>query len=200
MAQALAIWREADDLGGTLAAVYLARRKLVLPEGTSGRALRFHARCPLGPGERHPALIGLLVGIHDNVPHGIQRIALTPDGNKLGKMMLGRKLGCAVKLTADEDVTTGLTIGEGIETTLAGMMLGFRPAWATGDADGIKTFPVLAGIEALTILVDADANEAGPRATGECSTRWTTAGREVLRIIPNRTGEDLADIVKRWKP
>ena len=36
----LRIWDEAVDLGGTLAAVYLAGRKLVVPEGVSGRALR----------------------------------------------------------------------------------------------------------------------------------------------------------------
>ena len=91
----------------------------------------------------------------------------------------------------------GLAVGEGVETTLAGMMLGFVPAWTLGDADGIKAFPVLAGIEALTIFVDADENETGQRSARTCSARWTAAGREVLRIVPVRPGEDLADVAVR---
>ena len=75
------------------------------------------------------------------------------------------------------------------------MMLGFRPAWAVGDANEIRTFPVLAGIEALTILVDHDQNEAGPKAAQECSRRWTAAGREVFRVKPVTSGHDMADIV-----
>jgi hypothetical protein len=199
-ALALRSWAEATTaLAGTPAETYLAGCALwPLPAGVDGRSLRFHPHCRFG-NEHHPALIGLFTGIADNVPRAIHRIGLTPDGSKIGKgLSLGPKAGCAIKLTPDEDVTTRLAIGEGLETTLAGMSFDFIPAWCVGGVVG--TSPVLPGIEALTIFVDADANEAGPRATGECSTRWTTAGREVLRVIPNRTGEDLADIVKRWKP
>jgi len=61
--------------------------------------------------------------------------------------------------------------------------------------------PVLNGIEALTILVDndeADRNgrRVGPDAAAECSARWTAAGREVRRIVPRRTGQDMADLVE----
>ena len=84
IAGALQIWSAAGDVGNTLAAAYLARRKLVLPEGASGRVLRFHSWCPYG-NEHRPALIGLFTGIHDNVARGILRIALAADGNKLGR-------------------------------------------------------------------------------------------------------------------
>ena len=167
-----------------------------MPGGVSGRVLRFHPCCPFD-GERQPAMIALLIGIHDNVAHGIHRIALTPAGDKIGKMSLGPMAGCAIKLSPDEDVTHRLAIGEGIETTLAGMMLGFCPAWTVGAAGGIKKFPVLAGIEALTIFVDADESETGQRSARECSARWTDAGREVVRIVPNCIGEDLADVAER---
>ena len=93
--------------------------------------------------------------------------------------------------------TDGLAIGEGLETTLAGMALGFTPAWAVGDAGGIGAFPILSGIEALTIFVDADESETGQRQARECSARWTAVGREVLRIVPTRIGEDLANISER---
>jgi putative DNA primase/helicase len=92
----------------------------------------------------------------------------------------------------------GLTIAEGIETTLSGMQLGWQPAWSVVDAAGIAKFPVLSGIEALTILVDNDASGTGQRRAMECSDRWTKAGREVLRVLPRRSGDDLNDIVRKW--
>jgi hypothetical protein len=41
-------------------------------------------------------------------------------------MSLGPIVGGAIKLTADEDVTSGLGVGEGIETTLS---LRHLPEW-----------------------------------------------------------------------
>jgi hypothetical protein len=191
---ALEIWNAGRDVGGTVAARYLARRKLVLPEGVSGRAIRFHPACPLGS-NRHPTMIGLFRAIVNNEPRAIHRTALTLDGDKLGRKMLGPKSGTAIKLTADEDVTTSIAIGEGIETTLGGMLLGFVPAWALGDAYGITSFPVLSGVETLTIFVDHDVSGTGQRRAIECSRRWTTAGRQVFRVVPIKEGADLADII-----
>src|SRR4051794_18444545 len=53
-------------------------------------------------------------------------------------------------------VTIGLTVGEGVETCLSARQLGLRPAWALGSVRAIRTFPVLSGIEALTILEETD--------------------------------------------
>jgi hypothetical protein len=64
--------------------------------------------------------------------------------------MLGRSKGAAIKLDAHEEVTLGLHIGEGIETTMAGREFGFAPAWAVGSSGGVADFPVIAGLEALT--------------------------------------------------
>ena len=64
-------------------------------------------------------------------------------------------------------------------------------------ASSIETFPVLSGIEALTILVDNERNNSGQRAEQQCSKRWTAAGREVFRALPNRTGDDFNDVL-RW--
>ena len=93
--------------------------------------------------------------------------------------------------------TQGLAVGEGLETVLAGIVKGFRPAWALGDASNIENFPVISGIEALTILVDNDVSRRGQRAALECSRRWTRAGREVLRAIPNHAGYDFNDLLIR---
>jgi hypothetical protein len=79
-------------------------------------------------------------------------------------------------------VTTGLVIGEGLETTLSGMVFGFAPAWALGSAGGIRTFPVLSGIDALTILAETDDSGANEQAIRKCFVRWSAAGREVYRV------------------
>jgi Protein of unknown function (DUF3987) len=60
-----------------------------------------------------------------------------------------------------------------------------------------KDFPVLSGIETLTILVDNDASGRGRTAALECSARWARAGREVLRAVPNQTGHDFNDVLMR---
>jgi putative DNA primase/helicase len=52
-------------------------------------------------------------------------------------------------------------------------------------------------MECLTIPVDNDESGTGQRAALECSRRWTDAGREVFRLIPNQGGEDFNDIVRR---
>jgi putative DNA primase/helicase len=188
---AMRIWDETVEPVGTLVARYLEGRKLVLPDCAD--ALRFHPSCPFGPKTRVPCMVALYRDICTNQPCAIHRTALTADGQKIDRKVLGPKRGCAIKLTPDEDVTTGLTIAEGIETALAGMALGFQPTWALGDAAGIKNFPVLSGIECLTILVDQDAT--GRAAAMECSRRWTVAGREVFRVVPNSDGADIADVV-----
>jgi hypothetical protein len=48
----------------------------------------------------------------------------------VGPMTLGPNTGATIKLSADEHVTMGIAVGEGIET----MRLGFSPGWALGDA------------------------------------------------------------------
>jgi hypothetical protein len=176
--------------------VYLRKRGIELLPGDD--ALRFHPSCPFGSASS-PCLIGLFRDIRTNAPKAIHRTALKAGGFKVDRKAMGPISGCAIKLTPDEDVEHGLTIGEGIETTLAGMQLGFKPAWAAGSSDGIKAFPVLPGIEALTILVDADLPDKndkrpGPEAAVECSRRWTAAGCEVRRVIP-RPGRDMADLI-----
>ena len=138
-----------------------------------------------------------MTDVRTNEPRAILRTALTKTGEKIGRMALGAKASAAIKLTADPDVTLGLAVGEGLETVLSAMQLGFSPAWALGDASNLRQFPVLLGIECLTIIVDNDKSGTGQRAAIECSRRWTRAGREVFRVIPDRCGDDFNDIVLR---
>jgi hypothetical protein len=67
------------------------------------------------------------------------------DGNK--PKSLGAMRGCVIRLWPDEDVTGGLVIGEGVETTLCvatrfkrrGTLL--QPAWAAASAGNLENFP-----------------------------------------------------------
>jgi hypothetical protein len=203
---ALRVWDEAIDLPGTIAWDYLTRpraqggRGLVIPPGMTGRVLRFHPRhrwrTEDGGVIQTAALLALYSDIRTNEPRAIWRRPLTPEGRSAGTpRAMGPKAGCAVMLTPSDDVTSGLHVGEGPETVLAAMRLGFGPAWALGDTGNLHSFPVLAGIDALTICVDRDANGEGQKASSACYDRWTTAGREVWSVIPDKIDSDMNDVV-----
>jgi hypothetical protein len=187
--RALRIWREAQPIAYTPAAAYLAQRRVLevtLP--IDGTVLRFHPRCPFGENTRLPCMVALLRDVQTDEPKAIMRTAVTAFGEKVGRKVLGRKTGTAVKIAPANGT---LVISEGVETALSAVSFGFVPAWALGDAGELAKFPVLAGIEALTIIVDHDA--AGQAATSECSRRWAEAGREVFHVVPRGVGEDLND-------
>ncbi len=190
---ALRLWDEAAPIVGTLAEGYLREtRRLTLPPHVAPRVLRFHPRCPFGEGARQPCLLALYRDVVTDQPRAIMRTALTPDGRKIDRKALGNIAGAAIKLSDDADVSTGLTIGEGLETVLAGLMQGFAPAWALGSVGGIAKFLVLAGIEALTILAETNDGGASERAVTECAGRWLAAGREVYRAT-SLIGGDMND-------
>jgi putative DNA primase/helicase len=193
-ALALRLWNEANDPRGTPVAKYLASRGLTLPDDVAGDVLRFHPALKLN-GVFVSAMVALFRDVRTDAPCGIHRTFLDRAGHKLDRRMLGRAKHAAIKVDADESVAVGLMIGEGLETCLAARLADFRPVWALGSSSGIANMPVLAGIEALTILVDNDVSGTGQRAAIECSRRWTAAGREVRCVIPRLTGADLNDVI-----
>ena len=191
---ALKVWAESSDLRGTLAERYLKSRGITKLPQAVGEALRFHPAGRFGTAHS-PMLVALYRDIRTNEPRAVHRTALSVYGGKIGRMCLGPKAGAAIKLTPDEEVAQGLTVGEGIETTLSAMMLGLTPAWALGDAGAIGSFPVLAGIDGLTILVDHDASGTGQKQAAKCRDRWLGAKREVLTVQPDQVGHDLNDLL-----
>jgi len=172
---ALSMWARSKPLAGTLAEVYLASRGL----SYEGDALRFY------PGGR--AMIALITDIATGDPCGVHCTYLDRDGKKTGRKMHGRAGGGVVRLSSDEAVTTGIALAEGIETALA---VPFRPVWATLSAGTMERFPVLNGIEALTIFADNDASGTGQRAANEVARRWHDAGRETTINIIDIVGAD----------
>lgn len=195
---ALRIWREARYISGTPAENYLRNARRIDRKSWPDD-LRYHPECPRGC-ERKPALIALMRDIRTNEPTGIHRTFITRDGmGKDGgadgdaKMMLGRATDAVVKLVPDAEITLGLGIGEGLETTLHCLAQG-RPMWSCLSATGIAKFPVLVGIEVLTIYADHD--QAGKMAAFECHARWVATGVEVHVLRPKIPGADFNDVLR----
>jgi hypothetical protein len=132
---ALRFWNDAGDPHDTIASVYLASRGLTISDDIAGDVIRCHPKLKF-EGVRVGAMVALFRDIAGNEPCGIHRTFLDSDGRKLDRKMLGRAKGAAIKLDADETVTLGLHIGEGLETCLAARLAGFRPVWALGSARG----------------------------------------------------------------
>ena len=146
-AQALRMWNNAHDPHGTPVAEYLRSRELTLDREGAAEVIRYHPKLKLD-GTPTGAMVALFRDVTTNEPCGIHRTFLTTVGRKLRKM-LGRAKHAAIKLDADENVTLGLTVGEGLETCLAARLAGFGPVWALGSASAIAAFPLLSGIEAI---------------------------------------------------
>jgi DNA polymerase len=197
LARTLALWQEARSIPGTLAERYLAETRGIvlaaLPADLDA-VLRFHPRCPFGPGTWQPCLLALMRNPTIDAITGIQRIALTSAAEKIDRRMLGQQ--GAVKLWR---AGSQLVIGEGIETVLAAATrISYRgaplqPAWSAVSTGLLEKFPVLPGVERLIILVDHDP--AGKTAAAYCTERWIRAGRTVVRLTPKRTGADFNDLV-----
>jgi phage/plasmid primase-like uncharacterized protein len=191
------IWNEARAIIGTTGEGYLIRRGIVLDDVPEGGGLRFHPACPWELSTA-ACVLARYTDVITGEPRGIWRRPISGEKPKA----FGSMSGCVIRLWPDDEITEGLVIGEGIETTLAaatriehhGTLL--RPAWAAGCAGNLESFPILPGIEALTILVDHDASGTGQRAAEACAQRWCAAGREVIRLMPGNLGTDFNDTVK----
>jgi len=189
---ALKLWNEGRDPRGTVVSAYLATRGLMISDDVANEVIRFHPTLK-NDGSSVAGMLAIFRDIRTNEPCGIHRTFLDQAGRKLARTMLGRARGAAIKLDADEHVTLGLHIGEGVETCLAARLAGFRPVWAAGSASPISTFPVLTGIETITILGEVDDGGKNYSAAYSCAKRWRKAGREALFVQP-QVGRDLNDV------
>jgi len=187
------IWDGGVCPRATLAELYLRSRAITLAEDVDDTVLRFHEACPwreenTGGTIFVPALLAAFRSIDDDKITAIQRVALTPEGRKLGRRMLGVVHRAAVKL---DPVGNTLHIGEGVETCLASRILGHAPTWALGSVGMIAQFPLVDGVARLRILGENDA--ASARASKLCGNRWHAAGRKVQIVTPDPGCGDLND-------
>jgi putative DNA primase/helicase len=189
------IWREAVPIAGTAGAAYLAHRGIDLDQMSNHGGLGFHPRCPWGASDHLPCILARYTDAITGELRGIRRRPIR-DGEKA--KTLGPMGGCVIRLWPDEGVTQGLCLAEGVETAAFGATRAtyhntlLQPMWAAGSAGNMETFPVLPGIDALTLLVDHD--ESGEKAAHVCGERWRRAGREVTLLTPKQIGADFNDL------
>lgn len=178
------LWQEAVP-GHDMLHAYLRARGLTLP---TYAPLRLHpcAWRNREYGPHGPAMIALMTEPTIGKPCGVHVTYVRPDGGgkaqgQRPKVMLGS--AGVIRLVPDEDITIGLGLAEGIETALAVIQrTGWSPVWAATSAGAMGKFPLLPGIEALTLFADADGT--GMEAARACGKRWAAAGREVRLLAP----------------
>jgi putative DNA primase/helicase len=192
---ALRIWTASVNPAGTIVERYLLEhRGLKLPSDVAGNVIRFHGSLRFDEFSRKPGMVCLLRDIATNEPCGIHRTFLDREtAAKIDRRMLGTAKGAAVKLDAHRAAYPNLTVGEGIETCLAGREASLGPVWALCSTSGISFFPIVEGVAELTLLQENDA--ASKKAVTICGRRYLAAGKPVNLITP-KIGNDLNDV---WK-
>jgi putative DNA primase/helicase len=183
---ALNIWNGSTGPIGTPAQVYLASRGVDLGEDLAGDVVRWSPRIR--------AMVALFRSIENGEPRAVSCTYLNPQAQKIERKFHGPVGGAASMLDPFDEVLEGLHVAEGVESAMSARQLGLRPTWALGSAGAIGRFPVLAGIESLTLLAEND--QASAAAVEACAARWHAAGREVLVCRPTG-GNDLNDAVRR---
>lgn len=200
-AAAADLWHESQSIFGTAAQTYLSNRGIGIAALKEAAAeLRFHSQTWDSQTRlRKPCLVARVTATEDaRRLVGMHRTFLLPDGSDrdrgAGKRRLGGGVHGVVRLTPDQEVSSGLGIGEGLETCLSILSQGWRPVWCAIDAGGVKSFPILPGIEALTVYADSDV--AGRAAATAVVERWRQAGREARAFAPRADGVDFNDLVR----
>ena len=84
-----------------------------------------------------------------------------------------------------------LAIGEGIESTLAGMHFTGLPGWAALSTSGLRS--IVLPREVANVVILADADEAGIEAASVTAQRLKFEGRMVRIKVPVSPFKDFAD-------
>jgi DNA primase len=195
------LWDGAGDLRGTLGEKYLRVRGLDPPFSP---VLRFAPRCwNRETGRELPAILARIDG-PDGSFIAVHRLWLSHDGRKADlrepKWSLGSTSGGAVRLAP---VGAELAIAEGIENALTIITATGMPAWSVVSKGGFKGAALPAAVRAVLIVADNDANGHGQAAARSAGERWAAEGRRVRFVVPERTGENINDVLRRglggWK-
>ena len=175
---------------------YLAQRGLSAVDIKDLNAsLRYHPRCVRGKDHHAPAMVAAFRDVLTGEVVAIHRHFLTKANTCDGKMMLGSPKEAAVMLEgAPHDVIDRLYICEGVETAIGAHMLSYRPVWALGNAVMVQAFAPLLNVNELVVLADHDRDRTGIDAAEKCAATWREASWRADVIMPEREGEDFADV------
>lgn len=186
------LWSQCQPAAGTPGERYLreARR---LPQSVMPEALRFHPAMRHSPtGLDLPCLVAAVSDPQGRIS-GLHRTYLRADGMGKApvsdaKMMLGSCASGAVRLVSFGDT---LAVGEGIESTIAGMHLTGLPGWAALSTSGLRSIVLPREVSNVVILADAD--EPGLEAASVTAKRLRSEGRVVRIKVPVSPYKDFAD-------
>ncbi len=189
------LWAASKPLSG-VALDYLNARRCRIPPADGD--IRYHPALKHPTGYVGPALVARITDAVTGEALSLHRTWIRADGRKADveppRLLLAghRKQGGVIRLWPDEAVTQGLGIAEGIESALS-LAWAHEPTWSVIDAGNMAAFPVLPGIEVLTIAADNDV--AGQNAADECGIRWANADCEVYIVTPKKQS-DINDAVQ----
>lgn len=192
-AQAFALWREAQPIGGTLAERYLRGRGVTCP---LPETLRFAPSCWHATARRLPAMVALVEGVESFAVH---RTYLRADGSgkadvERAKAMLGAVTGGAVRLCGG---TGPLVVAEGIETGLSlasGLLRAPATIWAALSTSGMRGLALPPLPARLTLASDGD--DPGRAAAHALATRASGLGWRVS-LLPAPDGRDWNDVLQK---
>ncbi len=177
---------------GTYAGLYLRKRGITLeiPDTTA----RFHPRAFHMTRTHLPRLLWRATDA-TGAGTGVQRVYLTPDGDKTSrnpqKAHLGSFAGSAVRF--GDPRATECVVGEGCETTLAAMQLAGVPAgFAALSTSGMTAWEPSKHIQTVTLLADLDESRAGEIACRKTAERLKGLGLSVTIVQP-KAGGDFCD-------
>jgi CHC2 zinc finger/Toprim domain len=196
---AIRIWRASVDPRGTAVERYLASRGLTLGADVASSVIRWNPAAQWRDDWRpKAAMVCLMRCIANGEPQAVSLTFLAGDATKIGRIFIGPTRCAAVMLDPLDEVLGGLHIGEGVETCMtAARRYDLRPCWALGCAGAVAAFPVLGGVECLTLLQENDDSGRSARDCEACAARWYAAGREVFINWPT-SGKDLNDAIRVW--
>lgn len=183
------LWDEAAPLTGTPGERYLTRRNISLPS----TALRYHPATPLGAGKDVRFLPAMLAAVSEGREFvAIQRIFLQPNGRPAPMTKHKRTLGPpgrgAVRLSP---VGTVLGLAEGVENALSAAILFNMPVWATLGAERFDR--ILVPDRVVRLVLFADNDQAGLRATQRAEAAYSLPGRQVETMWPEAPFNDWND-------
>src|SRR5581483_227763 len=188
------LWQKGQPIAGTIVETYLRLRGCALPQSDDIRFLEILAFGPF------PCMMARVTDAISGKPITLHFTRLKCDGTAKAdvdrpKLLLTghRKAGGVVRLVEDAEVTMGLGLSEGIETGWSVMAGGWSPVWPTVDAGNMAAFPLLDGIESLTLFADNDESGTGRKSAEACAARWREAGRDTGIVMPLKRGADFND-------
>ena len=187
----LAIWQAGRAIEGTLAERYVRDVRNVWAPLED---LRYHPRCPKGPGRLALFEPALLIAMRKaGEIAAIQRVFLDPQSAQyIEKRVLGQAIGAAWT-----NGPPGKTIGicEGFETAAAYTSLTGIQTWASMGARRFHQVHIPVHVETLILLSDNDAE--GGRARARAAETYRRPGLTIETEWPPARMNDWAQLLKR---